>query len=103
MFMVPLVAVEMAGGHSVISIPFVGMVPFGILYPLLLIPLAIAICSNLTNMMAGFNGLEAGLGIIMFATLSLLAFSHAEPEMLLTFPVWESVNSQTTGMRIKTR
>ena len=78
---VPLMAVEMTGGHSVISIPFLGMVQFGIFYPLLLIPLAIAVCSNLTNMMAGFNGMEAGLGIIMFATLAVVAFLNGQAEM----------------------
>jgi UDP-N-acetylglucosamine--dolichyl-phosphate N-acetylglucosaminephosphotransferase len=78
---VPLIAVEMAGGNSAITIPFIGAIQFGILYPILLVPLAIAVCSNLTNMMAGFNGVEAGLGIVMFATLAIVAFLNGQVEM----------------------
>lgn len=78
---VPLVAIEIVGSHSAISIPIVGTVQFGLLYPLVLIPLAIAICANLTNMLAGFNGLEAGMGIIMFATLAIVAFLNGQVEM----------------------
>lgn len=79
----PLVAVEIVGSHSAISIPLLGTIQFGLLYPLLLIPLAIAICANLTNMVAGFNGLEAGLGIIMFATLAIVAFLNGQTEMTM--------------------
>jgi UDP-N-acetylglucosamine--dolichyl-phosphate N-acetylglucosaminephosphotransferase len=50
-------------------------------YILLLIPLAIAVCSNLTNMLAGFNGLEAGMGAVIFTTLAALAVSHGSIEM----------------------
>ncbi|MFA5108140.1 MAG: glycosyltransferase 4 family protein [Candidatus Micrarchaeia archaeon] len=78
---VPLVAIEMAGGQSIISIPFVGGIDFGILYAILLVPLAIAVCSNLTNMLAGFNGLEVSMGIIIFAALSILSFMHGQIEM----------------------
>ncbi len=78
---VPLVAVEITGSHSAIVIPLLGTVQFGLLYPLLLIPLAIAVCANLTNMMAGFNGLEAGVGIVMFATLATVAYLNGQTEM----------------------
>lgn len=78
---VPLVAIALASGQNVISIPFLGGIDFGILYPILLVPLAVAVCSNLTNMLAGFNGLEAGLGIVIFATLSILSFMYGHNEM----------------------
>jgi len=71
---IPLVAVK--AGTTLMIIPFFGPVQLGIIYVLVLVPLAISVCSNLTNMLAGFNGLEAGLGIIMFGTLFLVAFSH---------------------------
>jgi UDP-N-acetylglucosamine--dolichyl-phosphate N-acetylglucosaminephosphotransferase len=48
-----------------------------------LVPLAVAVCSNLTNMLAGFNGMEAGMGIVIFSALSLLAASHGATTMLL--------------------
>jgi UDP-N-acetylglucosamine--dolichyl-phosphate N-acetylglucosaminephosphotransferase len=78
---VPLVAIEMTKGYNMIAIPFLGTIDFGILYPLLLVPLAIAVCSNLTNMLAGFNGLEVGMGIVIFATLFVLSLMHSNIEM----------------------
>ncbi|VVB56765.1 Phospho-N-acetylmuramoyl-pentapeptide-transferase [uncultured archaeon] len=78
---VPLVAVAVAGGHNAIAIPFVGTIDFGLAYPLLLVPLAVAVCSNLTNMLAGWNGTEAGLGLVMFATLAIVAYAHGQVEM----------------------
>lgn len=42
----------------------------GILY-LICIPLAVSICSNLTNMLAGLNGIESGLGVIAMASLTI--------------------------------
>ncbi|VVC02392.1 Phospho-N-acetylmuramoyl-pentapeptide-transferase [uncultured archaeon] len=80
---VPLVAVAMAGGHNAISIPFVGSIDFGLLYPLALIPLAVAVCSNLTNMLAGWNGSEAGMGVVMFATLLIVAITNGQIEMMV--------------------
>src|SRR3989338_2043990 len=52
----PLVAVSAAGSTS-ISLPFLGPVDFGVFYVLLLIPLGVTVSSNLTNMLAGFNGM----------------------------------------------
>ncbi|MDO8554370.1 MAG: hypothetical protein Q7S22_06175 [Candidatus Micrarchaeota archaeon] len=79
---IPLVAVS-AVGSTTIFIPFIGEVNFGIIYILVLIPLAIAVSSNLTNMFGGFNGMESGLGIIIFSTLSLIAAFRNSPEMFI--------------------
>jgi UDP-N-acetylglucosamine--dolichyl-phosphate N-acetylglucosaminephosphotransferase len=75
----PLVAIRM--GVTTMSLPFFGNVDFGLLYPLLIIPLAITGASNATNMLAGFNGLEAGLGAIMCATIALIALPLAKIEV----------------------
>ncbi|MFH1431811.1 MAG: UDP-N-acetylglucosamine--dolichyl-phosphate N-acetylglucosaminephosphotransferase [archaeon] len=69
---VPLMVTQ--AGVSVISIPFFGPVDIGIFYPLLMIPLAIFGASNATNMLAGMNGLEAGLGIVLISSLGLYAY-----------------------------
>lgn len=79
---IPLVAVKAAGSTAMI-IPFFGLVEFGDLYILLLIPIGIAVASNLTNMLAGFNGLEAGMGIVMFAVLGLIAMVNGSVELAL--------------------
>lgn len=69
---VPLMAI-MAGDTS-LTFPLIGSVDIGILYPLLLVPLAVVGASNATNMLAGFNGLEAGLGTILLSTLGAYAY-----------------------------
>lgn len=67
----PLVAVE--AGTSTMIIPFIGPVYFGIFYVFLLVPIGIAGASNVTNMLAGFNGLEAGLGFVACIFLGFVA------------------------------
>ncbi len=61
-------------GETVMSVPVVGAVDFGILYPLLIIPIAITGAANGFNMLAGYNGLEAGMGTIILGTLGLAAW-----------------------------
>lgn len=51
--------------------PLFGGIYFGSLY-LILILLAVATASNLTNMFAGFNGLEAGVGTISCFSLGFV-------------------------------
>jgi len=79
----PLMVVK--AGTSVMGVPFLGDIDFNLgvimlpyngplelnLYILLLIPMGVVACSNLINLLAGFNGLEAGSGFIIFSTLAL--------------------------------
>ena len=74
----PLVAIKVGVTHM--TFPVIGEVDFGILFPLLLIPLAITGASNATNMLAGFNGLEAGLGIVMTAAVGIAALALGRVE-----------------------
>ncbi len=81
---VPLIAVKAAGSTAMV-IPFIGIVDFGILYILILVPVGVAVASNLTNMLAGFNGMEAGMGAVIFACMALLAAINGNVEMLVLF------------------
>jgi len=91
----PLMVVK--AGTTTMLIPFVGHVNFNFgtvvlpllgpitanLYVLLLIPIGVVAASNLVNLLAGFNGLEAGIGVIVSAALALAAvLSGAPPEAL---------------------
>jgi UDP-N-acetylglucosamine--dolichyl-phosphate N-acetylglucosaminephosphotransferase len=85
---VPLAAVN--AGVSTMALPFVGRVQLGVLYPIVLIPLAVLCCSNATNFLAGFNGLEAGMGFVLHLSLGLFAYAHGEAAatlIALTFAV----------------
>ncbi|MFX1251512.1 MAG: hypothetical protein ACFFCZ_07875 [Promethearchaeota archaeon] len=63
----PLMVLQV--GKTTIYIPIIGSVPFGILYPLFIVPLAVNFAFNSYNMLAGMNGMETGLGIISLATI----------------------------------
>lgn len=69
---IPLMVLN--AGQSIMSIPFIGPVDFGIIYPLLIIPIGIVGASNGFNMIAGLNGLESGMGCLILGTLSTIAF-----------------------------
>ena len=74
---IPLVVIN-AGTHFM-NVPFVGAVEFGIFYPLVLIPLAVVGVSTTYNFLAGFNGLEAGQGILILGFLSFVAYISGSP------------------------
>tara|TARA_Y100000310_G_scaffold167546_2_gene167378 strand:+ start:16008 stop:17015 length:1008 start_codon:yes stop_codon:yes gene_type:complete len=69
---IPLVVIN--AGNSFINIPFLGLVNFGILYPLLLIPIGIVGAATTYNFLAGYNGLEANQGMIILSSLSFVAY-----------------------------
>ncbi len=68
---VPLMAVN--AGVTFMSLPVIGRVELGLIYPLVLVPLAVLCCSNATNFLAGFNGLEAGMGLVLHLSLGIFA------------------------------
>jgi len=61
-------------GKSVTNVPFVGSVDVGILYPLLVIPIGIVGATTTFNFLAGFNGLEAGQGILLLSSLAIVSY-----------------------------
>ena len=73
---------------TTVVFPLVGPIDFGILYPLVLVPLGIASASNGFNMLEGFNGLGAGLGIIMATVLSVMSILTNElAPLAILFPL----------------
>ena len=72
----PVMAVN--AGQSSMILPFIGSVDLGIIYPLLIIPIGVAGAANGFNMLAGYNGLEAGMGAIILTTMGLVAWKTGE-------------------------
>ncbi len=64
---IPLMAIN-AGDHAMMGIEF------GILYPLLLIPLGIVGTTTTFNFLAGYNGLEASQGMLILGALSIVTY-----------------------------
>jgi len=73
-FLAALPLMVINSGNSTMSLPIAGSVDWGIIYPLLIVPVGIIGALNSFNMVAGYNGLEAGMGVIILSTLSYVAF-----------------------------
>ncbi|MFH1849757.1 MAG: glycosyltransferase 4 family protein [archaeon] len=65
-------------GHSIMHIPLLGPVDFGLIFPLVIIPIGLVGAANGFNMIGGYNGLEAGLGIIILSTMGYFSWSHGD-------------------------
>jgi len=72
---VPLMVIS--AGRSTMTLPFIGVVNFGNLYPLVIIPIGFVGASNMVNMLGGFNGLEAGMGVVYTLSLGLYALLYS--------------------------
>jgi UDP-N-acetylglucosamine--dolichyl-phosphate N-acetylglucosaminephosphotransferase len=80
----PLVVIN--AGHSTMNLPILGTIDWGVIYPLLIVPVGIIVASNSFNMVAGYNGLEAGMGVIILSALSYFAFIGGKLDaMMLAF------------------
>ncbi len=73
----PIMAIN--AGTRTMMLPFLGQTNLGIIYPLLIIPAIILVSTNGFNMLAGYNGLEAGMGIIILTTLAYFAAITGSP------------------------
>ncbi len=86
----PLMAIEISNppisipffgfAPAEIVIPFIGVVSFGLIYSLIFVPIGVTGASNATNMLAGLNGLEAGLGAIISTTMLAVALTQGQME-----------------------
>ncbi len=77
----PLMALK--EGYSMMRIPFVGLIDFGIFYSLVLVPLGITGAANAVNMLAGFNGLEVGMGAVAVGSLAIIAYIIGQIDALI--------------------
>jgi UDP-N-acetylglucosamine--dolichyl-phosphate N-acetylglucosaminephosphotransferase len=69
---VPLMVIR--AGTTRMALPIVGVLDFGLLYPLVIIPVGFVAASNMVNNLGGFNGLEAGMGVVYTFSLGLFAW-----------------------------
>jgi len=69
---IPLMVVN--AGETTMALPLIGVVNFGLLYPMLLIPIGVVGVSNVVNLLGGFNGSESGMGIVYTLGLGIFAF-----------------------------
>ena len=77
LFPIALPLMVIKAGVSTMELPFVGVVNFGLFYPLLIVPIGILGAANAFNMLAGFNGLEAGMGFLLLLFTSIYALEKS--------------------------
>ncbi len=75
----PLMAIS--AGDTNMSIPFIGILDLGIFFSLIIIPFGITGASNAFNMLAGMNGLEGGLGVLIISTLAYFSLMTGNIEV----------------------
>ncbi|MFA6023181.1 MAG: glycosyltransferase 4 family protein [Candidatus Pacearchaeota archaeon] len=68
---IPLMVIN--AGYPEISLPFFGVINFGIFYALIIIPLGMIGASTTFNFLAGYNGLEASQGILILSALAIVS------------------------------
>ncbi len=78
---IPLIVIN--AGKGLVALPFFGAFDLGIIYPLIIVPLGIIGATTTFNILAGFNGLEAGQGIILLSALGLVGFLVGESWILV--------------------
>ncbi len=71
-FSLPLVAYRWH--DPLLWLPFFGEVNLGFVYLLVLVPLGVTGAANAINMTAGYNGVEAGIGLVVSFFLVIVAF-----------------------------
>ncbi len=69
---IPLIALN-SGTSTMLGLEF------GLIYPLIFVPLAIVGTASTFNFIAGYNGLEASQGMILLASLSIVTFITGNP------------------------
>ncbi len=71
---IPLMVI--GAGVNEVALPIIGLINLGVFYSLIIIPLGVIGASNMVNLLGGFNGLEAGMGMIYTGMLGLYALSY---------------------------
>ncbi|NHI83473.1 MAG: hypothetical protein EAX81_04155 [Candidatus Thorarchaeota archaeon] len=66
---IPMLVMQV--GTTTMSIPIIGTVDLGVIYPLVIVPLMMTFIIDSTNMYGGMNGLETGLATINASSLLL--------------------------------
>jgi len=87
-FSIPMVIFAIIYHLNSIYIPGFGVLQLGLIYAWILIPIAIDATTNSFNLLAGFNGLEAGISVIIFTTIAIISFVRGEITLLIILAAW---------------
>ena len=80
---IPLMVIN--AGHTTATLPLLGAINFGILYPLVVIPIGVFGATNMINMTGAYNGVETGMGAVYTLALGIFAYMHGSITAALIF------------------
>jgi UDP-N-acetylglucosamine--dolichyl-phosphate N-acetylglucosaminephosphotransferase len=87
-FSIPLIIYALIYEITTLYIPLLGVLNVGLVYAFILVPIAFTATTNLLNLLAGFNGLEAGMGIIIFLTISIFSIFQGNITLVIILFAW---------------
>jgi len=82
---------------SLVWLPFIGNVDFGIFYSQLIVPTFVLVTANLVNMHSGFNGMSSGLSLILLFSLLIKSFMHCSFDNIIAII---AITGATLGFHI---
>jgi UDP-N-acetylglucosamine--dolichyl-phosphate N-acetylglucosaminephosphotransferase len=87
-FSIPMVIYGILYNLNNLYIPLIGNLNVNLIYPFILIPIAITATTNAVNLLAGYNGFEAGIAIIIFLTISVFSLFLGNFTLLVILFSW---------------
>jgi UDP-N-acetylglucosamine--dolichyl-phosphate N-acetylglucosaminephosphotransferase len=83
LFSIPIIILSIVFDITQMYIPLIGNLNLGLVYAFIFVPVALTATTNALNLLAGFNGLEAGLGILIFLTISIFSLFFGNITLLI--------------------
>lgn len=87
-FSIPMIIYGIIYSLNNLYIPLIGNINFNLFYPFILIPIAITATTNAVNLLAGYNGIEAGMGLIIFLTIAIFSLFLGSFTLLVILFSW---------------
>ncbi len=87
-FSIPMIIYAFIFGISSIYLPLFGVFNVGLIYAFIFVPVALTATSNSLNLLAGYNGFEAGMAIIIFLTISIFSLFQKNFTLLIILFAW---------------
>lgn len=81
---IPMMTIAYNQG-GIFNIPLLGSIDLHFVYPLIIVPLIIVFVSNAINIMADFDGLTPGNGLIISISLFICAYLSNQPTAMIIF------------------
>ncbi len=88
LFSIPIIILSIVFDITQMYIPLIGNLNLGLVYAFIFVPVALTATTNALNLLAGFNGLEAGLGILIFLTISIFSLFFGNITLLIILLAW---------------